>query len=349
MQQFRPADVIEQDSRIAESLVDGDVDALDTLVARYGRAVEAVVAGEPHDDRSDRAADVFARAWLDRRSVEIGSDFAPWIAGFAAAVAGRPIADVESTWAVALAIDAIDPEARAVLRAHHVGGRDLPESEDRHELRLRRRLIHLGDDAVVAAALLDPAPWADPADDLMARVRARVRGAHNVDGAEGFSVADDGDAPEDAAIEDPPSRVTRSLRPVLLGLAGAVVVLFVAIVALSAASGSPDPIAFTADLTSTGAILDVEGGVLTVTERGAGLQLELEAPTLPRRAGDQFYEGVLVLTDGSEQPTGTFNEGVDVTMSSGVVLDRVEAFLVVAREAGSDSGQTVLKVDVPRR
>jgi hypothetical protein len=154
--------------------------------------------------------------------------------------------------------------------------------------------------------------------------------------------------PDDASLPGPASRVTRSLRPVLLGLVGAVAVLFVAIIALSAASGSPDPIAFTADLTPTGAILEVEGGELTVTERDSGLQLDLDAPTLPRRAGDLFYEGVLVLQDGTELAVGTFNEGFDVTLAGGVALERVEEFLVVARVLGSEGAEVVLKLDVPR-
>lgn len=348
MQEFRPADVIEQDTRVAESLVDGDLRALETLVRRYGRAVEAVVAMRAEDDRNDRAADVFAQAWADRREIDTKSDFAPWIGGLAAAVADRPKTDVDTTWEVAMAIDSVDSAVRPVLRAHHVEHTELPEANDRHELRLRRRLAHLGDDATVAAALGDRLSWADPADDLMDQVRARLGLERTA------SVSDDLPAPEadrgpnDDAVDVRPSRVTKALRPILLGLAGAVVVLFVAIVALSAASGSPDPIAFTADLTPTGAILDVEGGALTVTERNSGLRFDLDAPTLPRRAGDQFYEGVLVLQDESEISIGSFNEGFDVTMSSGVELARVQMFLVVARELGSDMADTVLKLAIPR-
>ncbi|MEP4652850.1 MAG: hypothetical protein ABJ314_21935, partial [Ilumatobacter sp.] len=95
-------------------------------------------------------------------------------------------------------------------------------------------------------------------------------------------------------------------------------------------------------------ILDVDGGEVTVTERDAGLEIELDAPTLPRRAGDQFYEGVLVLQDGTELSAGSFNEGDSVTLTAGVDLDRVEAFNVVTRSIGSDSADVVLKLAVPR-
>ncbi|MEP6296359.1 MAG: hypothetical protein ABJ382_03460, partial [Ilumatobacter sp.] len=63
MQEFRPADVIEQDTRLAESLAEGDLAALDELVQRYGRAVVAVV---DDDDGTQRVVEVFARLWTVR-------------------------------------------------------------------------------------------------------------------------------------------------------------------------------------------------------------------------------------------------------------------------------------------
>ena len=348
MQEFRPADVIDEDTRLAESLINSEFEALGTLVTRYGRAVHAVVANSTATTQVDPVVGVFAQAWLERSSIDPGSDFAPWLGGLAATAAGKETADVESTWAVAMAVDSVDIDVRPVLRAHHVEGNDLPDDADRHELRLRRRLAHLGDDAAVVAMLEDPQPWADPDTDLIDRVSTRLgmgQTAAAVDDGD-HDVGSD-DLVDDQVEPERPSRVTRSLRPVLLGLASAVTVLFVAIIALSAASGSPDPIAFTADLTPTGAILDVEGGELTVTERDNGLRLDLDAPTLPRRAGDQFYEGILVLQDGSELTVGTFNEGFDVTLSGGVALDRVQEFLVVARDLGNDDVDVILKLDIP--
>lgn len=350
MHEFRPADVIDQDTRLAESLIAGDFGALDSLIARYGRAVEAVAGGRSHQDGSERTVEVFARAWLDRERVTPGEDFAPWLAAMAAEVADPPAADVSTAWTVAMAIDAVDPSERGSLRAHHVDGAELPDGAERDELRLRRRLSHLGDDGAVIAALDGAAQWNDPADDLSAQVRLRLghgTADRDADGR-GAGDAEVGGGERDDHIARP-GRVTRSLRPVLLGLAGAVTVLFVAIIALSAASGSPDPIVLTADLTPTGAIADVEGGEVTVTERDHGLRFDLDAPTLPRRAGDQYYEAVLVLQDGSQLAIGTFNEGFAVALSGGVALDRIDEFLVVAGELGSDDAQVVLKLDVPTR
>lgn len=345
MQEFRPADVIEQDTQLAESLIDGDVDALAALVDRYGRAVNAVTVDAADASGGDPSIEVFARAWIEREGLEPVVDFTTWLGGLSASVAERTVDRVSDGWAIAMAIDAVDSGMRPVLRAHHLGDERLPDEAHRHERRLRSRLSHLGDEAVVTRALADPRPWVDPNDDTMERVRSRL-------GLEGPPVGADVESGQ-ASDDDPadsggrPSFVARSLRPVLLGLGGAVVVLFVAIVALSAASGSPDPVAFSAELIPTGAIVDVEGGELTVTERASGLQLDLEAPTLPRRAGDQFYEAVLVLRDGTELGIGSFNEGFDVSLFAGVALDRVEEFVVVARSLESEDADVILKLDVP--
>lgn len=345
VQEFRPADVIEQDTRLAASLADGDIAALDELVNRYGRAVGAVVA-DGHGAATGQVVDVFVGVWGGRHDIAPGADFASWVGGLAARAAGWTSDEVDATWATAMAIDAIADDARPGLRAVHVEDGELADGADRQELRLRRRLAHLGNDESVASALRDPAPWRDPAADLAERVRTAVT-ASDVPHAPDTEYGPLDDRAEVEAV-DRPSRVSRSLRPVLLGLAGAAVVLFVAIIALSAASGSVDPVAFTADLTPTGAILDIDGGKVTVTERDAGLEIELDAPTLPRRAGDQYYEGVLVLQDGTEVSAGTFNEGASVTLTAGVDLDRVETFNVVARVAASAGTDIVLKLDVPR-
>ena len=348
VQEFRPAEVIEADSRLAQSVLDGDLGALESLVQRYGRAVSAVVATSSSTAQRGDAAGVFVAAWHDRDAVDPTGDFASWIGAHTAAAVGSSTDEIGDVWTVAMAIEGVDADARLSLRQFHLEGVAFLENVDRHELRLRRRLSHLGDDAAVAELLADPAPWVDPGDDVSAVVRSRL----GLDGSappagDGHGVAERR-TPEDGDVVVMPGRVARSLRPVLLGLAGAVFVLFVAIIALSAASGSPDPIAFTEALTPTGAILDVEGGELTVTERDNGLRLDLDAPTLPRRGGDQYYEGVLVLQDGSEVTAGSFNEGFGVILSVGVALDRVEQFLVVTGELGSDVVDVVLKLDVPQ-
>ncbi len=299
------------------------------------------------DASPEDVAEVFVEAWLDREAVDATGDFGPWIGRHAAALAGRSVSEVSDLWAVALAIDGIDADVRVPLRDFHLNEAPLPPDADRHELRLRRRVAHLGNDAVVAALLAQPAPWVDPDEDLVMSVRSRLRRVDAGGRVDAVPVAAEGAQDGDSVVVEP-SRVTRSLRPVLLGLGGAIVVLFVAIVVLSAASGAPDPVILTEDLIPTGAIPDVEGGELSVTERDSGLLIDLDAPTLPRRGGDQFYEGVVILDDGTETAVGTFNAGFAVKLSAGVSFERVASFLVVTRELGTDVGDVVLKLDIPR-
>ncbi len=105
----------------------------------------------------------------------------------------------------------------------------------------------------------------------------------------------------------------------------------------------------TVDLVPTGALLDVEGGEITVTERDAGIEIELEAFTLPRRAGGLFYEGRVVLADGAEISAGTFAEGDGVTLWAGVALRDAVAFRIVLGDTESAAvDDVVLKADLPR-
>lgn len=340
MHEFRPADLIEQDTKLAVSLADGDLDALDVVIERYGRAVHAVVI----DSREFDAVDVFTDVWNRRHEFEAGSGLAPWVGAIAAQHA--PDLDAEAVsmrWSLAMAIEKVDEDIRESLRSHHVDGQPCADDVARHELRLRRRLVPLGDNDAVSEALGESAVWVDPPAGLAAGVRSEVQPPVS-DAAQPIEAA----WAEAESPSPPMGRVARSLRPLLIGLAGAVLVLFVTIVALSAAGGSADPVVLTGELVPTGAIVGVEAGTLTVTAGDSGLAFDMNAPTLPRRAGDQFYEAVLLLRDGTELSTGSFNEGASVDLSAGVPLENVEAFRVVARTVGSDRLDVVLTLDIPR-
>jgi DNA-directed RNA polymerase specialized sigma24 family protein len=348
VEQFRPASVIEADTVLAEALQAGDVTALRTLVGTYGSPVVSLLAfaaseGEPSEDShaADAAIDVFVQAWQESGSIEPGDDFAPWLSSIAVHRASGlrsalpPQGASDRRWMVAAATGAIESESAERLRAVHVEGTELTEDLARHELRLQRRLSHVAEGPELDALLADPVAWVRADDGLADQVVAVVAAEAPV-------------LPGPEAEE--PSFVARNLRPVFLGLAGALAVLITAIVALSIASGTPEPAAFSADLIPTGLIVEVDGGEITITDRDAGLEIELDAFTLPRRSGGQFYEGVLVLADGNELSVGTFSEGFEVTLWGGVALDRVETFRVVVREIGvqPSGNEVVLKADFPR-
>ncbi len=330
--------MIASDTELAHGIQARDPVAVRSLVERYGAAVTAS-ATTTLDRRAalDVAFDVFVEAVGN--PLEPGDEFGPWLAE----LLQRRVGTVdEQRWELVMAVAAIEPSARSALREHHVDG--APELDDelaRHELRLQRRLSHLGEPHEVSAALSDPEVWIDVDIDLVAGVVDAVAVEPGVD-------------PESESGADRPtvvsgSRVSRGLRPALFGLAGAVVVLFVAIVGLSAASGNPQPPDFTVELVPTGALVEVDGGEITVTERDAGIEIALDAFTLPRRAGGLYYEGRVVLADGNAISAGTFAEGGGVTLWAGVALDDAVSFEIIVGDISSSSvDDVVLKADIPQ-
>jgi hypothetical protein len=338
VQEFRPAAVIAADTELAHGIEARDPVSVRLLVERYGAAVTA--SATPKLERSaalDVAYDVFVEAV--EHPLEPGDEFGPWLAE----LLQRRVGTIdEQRWELVMAVAAIEPSARPALREQHVdGASDLDDELTRHELRLQRRLSHLGEPHEVSAALSDPEVWIDVDVDLVERV---------VDDVAVPAVADaESDSGGDSARAVKGSLVSRGLRPALFGLAGAAVVLFVAIVGLSAASGNPQPPDFTVELVPTGVLVDVEGGEITVTERDAGIEIELDAPTLPRRAGGLYYEGRVVLADGNEVSAGTFAEGDGVTLWAGVDLDDAVTFRIIVGDiATSAVGDVVLKADIPQ-
>lgn len=336
MEQFRPAKAIEADRVLAESFRDGDDAAIRAVVRRFGGPVASLLTAH---GAGDLAVDVFVQAWVESDDFDPGDDLAPWLREIALTLVDHDggVGDAER-WELAAATVSFDPDVHDALRRHHVDGDALAPGAERHELRLERRLGHLVDATSGIDVLADPLVWERPPDDLADRVVARI--------------ADESESAADGSFGAPigRSRLSRSVRPVLLGLVGAIVVLFVAIIALSAASGSVDEPAFTVELVPTGRLTQVEPGEVTVTEGDNGLTIDVDAFTLPRRAGDQFYETVLVLVDGTEFPAGSFSQGFGVTLSAGIELDRVTDLLIFAATLGveADDNDAVLKADFVR-
>ena len=338
--------MIAADAELAEAFRAGEPDAIRTLVRRYGTALVAgLIPTVGRAAVEDAAVDVYFSARRPSAVFVPGDDLGTRLVE-AAASRGTPVD--EHRWMVAMATTAVVAEVRDALRDHHL--RTDPEAAidsdlTRHELRLQRRLAQLGDASVISAALADPDVWTSVDDSLTERIIAR----------------DAPVTPATAPLADPESENAmasgdavrapgaRFLRPVLLGLLGAVLVLVVAIVALSAASGSPDRPDFSVDLIPTGVLPDVDGGTITVTERDAGLEIDLDAVALPRRSGDLYYEGRVVVANGTEITAGSFSEGDGVTLWGGVTLAEARTFRVVLRAVDDATvDDVVLKADLPR-
>lgn len=170
------------------------------------------------------------------------------------------------------------------------------------------------------AVLADPAVWAEPAPDLQERVVAAIQ-------AEAGAV---------------PARRRRWLRYAVPGVAAAVVLSVGAAVGIQA--NRDHPVEFAAAMSGTDLAADATGEV-TLTRTSSGWRITLHATGLPRRAGGEFYEAWLKDDTGLLVPIGTFNDGHDVTLWSGVGPADFP-LLTVTREVAdgnqASSGQVVL-------
>lgn len=201
----------------------------------------------------------------------------------------------------------------------------------------------------VSDLLGDAALWDQPSVDLGDRIVAAVSSEADVS-APARASSREGD---DGVVVSMFS--SRRVRTAVLGSAAALAMLFGGIVVLSALSGNPEEEDFSAPLVPTGVIADV-GGEVEVTSLDSGLRIELDAPSLPRRANGEFYEGWLRLDDGRLVPIGTFHEGDGVTLWAGIELDKVVGMTITLEEAvaadsaeQASSGRVVLKLDFPAR
>ena len=208
----------------------------------------------------------------------------------------------------------------------------------------------VGDD--IADLLADPMMWAEPSAGLIERVIAAESAADDqaAPGASGLNGDDDGGTSIAPVV---PLTRWRQVRAGLLGAAAAIGLIAGAVVLFSTTGARPAETAFTGKLVPTGLLPDVDGAVEVIPVQ-SGLQIELDAPRLPRRDGGEFYEGWLRLDDGRPVPIGTFHEGGDVTLWAGIELDRVVAMTITLESAASgpsteqaSSGNVALKVDIP--
>jgi hypothetical protein len=196
----------------------------------------------------------------------------------------------------------------------------------------------------VVALLADPSMWDSPSS---------AKGDGIVDAIRSESGVDPGSGDADN-VRSLSSRLA-PLRPVLVGVAAAVILLVGGVVVFSALDGSGDEPEFSAAMESTGLEPDVAGEV-TVTATQSGIRVDLEAASLPRRGGGLFYEGWLLVDDGTLVPIGTFHEADGVTLWAGIELDRVVAMTITREQAAEpasadqgSSGEVVLKVDFPTK
>jgi hypothetical protein len=173
----------------------------------------------------------------------------------------------------------------------------------------------------------EPALWAEPSPDLEQRVIAAVLG----------------DRP---AVAIPIGRTRRSPRRwVRNSLVAAAAAAVLAIGGVAIVNGQRDqPMQFAATLQGT-ELAPAATGSVTMTKTASGWRIHLQAKGLPRLDGGSYYQGWLKNAAGTLVPIGTFNQGDDVTLWSGVPPTDFPTLTITRQQASAgpaSSGQKVL-------
>lgn len=331
MQEFRPASAVEADEKLAAAIGRAHEAAVRELCGRYCWPVHAVAiraTGDAVDaDRVTLTTFVgvieaidhyesvhgFAPLLLDRLADAVAAEGGPW----------PDAGDVDVTWEAGRAVASLSETDRDPAS---------PVARQRVEQRVAHLLGDMAMDDVLSARWL----WEPPDPALTDRVVRELAG----DSTNSNVPSDQDRSKESNAVP-----VSRQVRPVVLGVLGAVAALFAGIVLLSALSGSPAPVDIADDLVPTGAVADVSGRV-EITESDSGLVIELEVGGLPPLPSGTYYEVSLGLDDGRTLSAGSFTEGGDIVLTAGTTLPPV-IDLTVAEVDGSGSNDTVVfKFDV---
>jgi hypothetical protein len=194
--------------------------------------------------------------------------------------------------------------------------------------------------AGLAALLADPATWGAPSPGLADRVVAAVTMAATTATTLG-----------PGADVVPLSAARRRWRgPVAAVAAAAAAAALVGVVVHRAdrADQLADPdvsvVLSRVDAVDASAADEAPGaaGTAGIRRKSSGVQIDLSVPGLPRREGQEFYEGWLRSCDGSAVvPIGTFHDLSDAIGWAGVSID-AHPIISVTREVavpGDDPGQ----------
>jgi hypothetical protein len=199
-------------------------------------------------------------------------------------------------------------------RIAYLAGDDRPVPfEDRAELDELRALLG------------DPALWADPPAELEDRVVAAI-------------------AAERVAAR-PVASAPSARRSLKWGVVGAAAALLIAVgVAVTFVGRGTEGEHFSLALTAPSGVTSGEGKV-DVLRTNSGWRVKLNAPGLPRLANGRFYEAWMKNEAGTLVPIGTFNEGNDVVLWSGVSPHDFTTLTVTQEDADGNqasSGKRVL-------
>lgn len=164
--------------------------------------------------------------------------------------------------------------------------------------------------------LADPAVWAEPPPYLQEAVVAAV-------------------------AEEAGAGKRRRLRLAVVGIAAAV--LLAVGVTVGVYVNRDQPVEFAATLSGTELSPDASGNV-TLTKTASGWDIRLHATGLPRREDGEYYQAWLKNDAGLLVPIGSFNDGRDVTLWSGVGPADFPTLTITQEVADGDQASSGLVV-----
>ncbi|MFN8199382.1 MAG: anti-sigma factor [Nakamurella multipartita] len=196
--------------------------------------------------------------------------------------------------------------------------------------------------------LADPTLWAEPPaeqEDAVVAAIAAESGARARDQI-GDQIGDrpQGAPPADQLAAARRRRASRSgwRRPaVWVGVAAAIVAVVAGGVLVLRPAGERT---FDVALAATD-LAPTASGQAVMVRKDSGWEITLTATGLPRLDNGRFYQGWLRNADGVLVPIGTFNDGTDVVLWSGVSPEAFPTMTVTQEQADGDqasSGQRVL-------
>jgi len=164
--------------------------------------------------------------------------------------------------------------------------------------------------------LADPAVWAEPPPYLQEAVVAAI-------------------------AEESGAGKRRRLLLAVVGIAAAV--LLAVGVTVGVYVNRDQPVEFAATLSGTELSPDASGNV-TLTKTDSGWDIRLHAIGLPRREDGEYYQAWLKNDAGLLVPIGSFNDGRDVTLWSGVGPGDFPTLTVTQEVADGDQASSGLVV-----
>jgi hypothetical protein len=199
--------------------------------------------------------------------------------------------------------------------------------------------------------LADPSMWAEPDPSLEGRILAAIAAESAKGGGQraftapappGTGVAGSSPSPQPPGQPIPIGRRSGARRRVVYGVVAAAAVAIAVTVGLVSSGTSPQR--YSAALSAT-ALQPSASGHATLTKTTAGWRIELRTSGLARLDNGFFYEAWMKNGNGVLVSIGTFNQGPEVTLWSGVPPTAFPTVTVTAQKANGNaasSGQQVL-------